>query len=158
MLLSIIHVQCNSRTVGMDTNKPKLNEHLRQQRLLRGWTQERVADELYKLSRSRSGTRGDINAQMVSRWELGKHPPSLFWQGMLCKLYEKTAEELGFVHELKPSQPTQSNQVSSLHVLTGEQATYVLKQHERSLQVLGSDDMDKKRRELLHLLSVAGAA
>jgi tetratricopeptide (TPR) repeat protein len=142
----------------MDTNKPKPNEHLKQQRLLRGWTQECVADELHTLSRSRSGTRGDINAQMISRWELGKHPPSLFWQGMLYKLYEKTTEELGFVDELKTSQPTHSNQVPSLHVLTGEQATYVLKQHERSLQVSGSDDMDKKRRELLHLLSVAGAA
>jgi transcriptional regulator with XRE-family HTH domain len=110
-------------------------------------------DELHQLSRSRSGRRGDINAQMISRWELGKHPPSLFWQGMLCKLYEKMAEELGFVDELNTSQPASSNQVSSLHILIGEQATYVLKQHEKILQVLGSDDMDKKRRELLHLLS-----
>lgn len=84
------------------------NERLRQARLRKGWTQERLADELYKLccEQPRVGARGDINAQMISRWENGKHPPSLFYQEKLCLLFDKSAEELGFVASL-PSSVTQ---------------------------------------------------
>lgn len=78
----------------MDADKSRPNG-LRQQRLLRGWTQDEVADRLYKLCGSKGSIRGDINANMVSRWENGKHPPSPFWQSKLCELYGKNAEELG---------------------------------------------------------------
>src|SRR5216110_2867634 len=90
----------------MDAGKSKPNE-LRQERLKQGWTQEQVADELYKLCGSKGGARGDINANMVSRWENGKHPPSLFWQNKLCELYGKIAQELG----LSPSTQTTNIQV-----------------------------------------------
>src|SRR5438105_794229 len=77
------------------------NELLKQARLRKGWTQERLADELYALSREqpRVGARGDINAQMISRWGNGKYPPSLFYQEKLCLLFGKSAEELGFVEQ-----------------------------------------------------------
>lgn len=70
---------------------------LRQQRVARGWTLEQLADELYKLCRDEPRrTRGDINAQMISRWEIGKHSPSLYYQKKLCEIFGRSAEELGF--------------------------------------------------------------
>src|SRR5436305_6402993 len=93
----------------MDAGKSKPNE-LRQERLHRGWTQEQVADELYKLCGSKGGTRGDINANMVSRWENGKYPPSIFWQNKLCELYGKTAEEL------RLNSSMQTTNIQAIHV------------------------------------------
>src|SRR5579859_2063708 len=88
----------------MDTNNRKPNELLRRERKLRGWTQEQVADALDKLSQEEPRARKRdgliINDSMVSRWERGIHPPSSFYQRMLCKLFEKSAEALGFVDPL----------------------------------------------------------
>jgi len=73
----------------MSSNTHKQHSPLRQQRLLKGWTLERVADELHKLSRKlpKVGARGDINAQMISKWETGKYVPSLYYQEQLSLLY-----------------------------------------------------------------------
>src|SRR5260221_2064650 len=92
--------QTRERSI-MNKDARKLNHLLRRQREQRSWTLEHVADELYKLCEPRASKRGDINANMVSRWELGKHPPSLFYQEKLCILYGKSAEELGFFESLK---------------------------------------------------------
>src|SRR5579863_7967681 len=73
------------------------NGLLRQQRLERGWTLERTADELYKLFGTRAGNRGDINAKMIGGWERGEHPPSLYYQEKLSLLYGKSLRELGFI-------------------------------------------------------------
>jgi tetratricopeptide (TPR) repeat protein len=73
----------------------KPNYLLRHEREQRGWSQARVAEELY--NRGGARIRGGINEKMVSRWELGKYPPSPFYQEKLCLLFGKTAEELGFL-------------------------------------------------------------
>jgi transcriptional regulator with XRE-family HTH domain len=97
----------------MATNPKKPNNLLRQQRLQRSWTLERAADELYKLCGPRARARGDINANMISRWELGKHPPSPFWQEKLCTLYKKTTKELGFLEEQQASLNQQTTLLSA---------------------------------------------
>ncbi len=92
----------------MDTRIRKPNHRLRRERELRSWTLEQAADALYQLCEEepRMGSRGDINASMISRWERGIHPPSRFYQQKLSLLYGKSAEELGFLDPL-PGQVTE---------------------------------------------------
>jgi tetratricopeptide (TPR) repeat protein/transcriptional regulator with XRE-family HTH domain len=93
----------------MDTINRKPNDLLHRERKLRCWTLEQVADALDKLCQEEPRARrrdGMINESMVSRWERGIHPPSPFYQRMLCKLFDKSAEALGFVDPL-PNQETE---------------------------------------------------
>lgn len=73
---------------------------LKYQRLLRGWTQQDVADAVYDLCVAEgSPDRGSgLNAARVSLWECGQTKPSLFYQKRLCKLFNMNAVELGFLH------------------------------------------------------------
>lgn len=61
------------------------NERLRKARNLRGWSQRRVASEV--------GT----SEKRVSEWERGTTLPSPFYQERLCALFQRSAEELGFI-------------------------------------------------------------
>lgn len=93
----------------MDASNRKPNELLRRERKSHGWTLKLLADALDKLSQEEPRERkreGYINDSMISRWERGIHPPSPFYQRMLCKLFEKSAEALGFVDPL-PNQETE---------------------------------------------------
>jgi tetratricopeptide (TPR) repeat protein/transcriptional regulator with XRE-family HTH domain len=92
----------------MSTHIRKPNHRLRRERELRSWTLEQAADALYQLcaKEPRMGSRGDINASMISRWERGIHPPSQFYQRKLSLLYGKSAEELEFLDPL-PDQVTE---------------------------------------------------
>lgn len=63
----------------------KRNTVLRRERQLRGWSQQKVAELV--------GTSEDV----VSRWERGERKPSPFYQEKLCVLYQRSAEELGFI-------------------------------------------------------------
>lgn len=67
------------------------NEQLRTERLLRGWSQKKVAFDI------------DTSKDMVSRWETGERVPSLYYQEKLCHLFEKNANELGFI-QVSPNQ------------------------------------------------------
>jgi transcriptional regulator with XRE-family HTH domain len=68
------------------------NERLRRARLLRGWSQQRVADHLNQLPGAPRADR-----ELVYRWESGKRTPSPFYRERLCKVFDMTAEELGLV-------------------------------------------------------------
>jgi len=87
--------------IGETRNSNRLLRHQREQR---GWTQARLAEELYKRCEadSRPGARGEINAKMIGAWERGEHVPSPTYQEKLCLLFAKSAEELGFVEPLQP--------------------------------------------------------
>ena len=63
------------------------NKSLQYQRDLRGWSQQRVAEEL--------GTTG----KNVGRWERGESVPDTYYREKLCLLFEKTALELGFINQ-----------------------------------------------------------
>jgi transcriptional regulator with XRE-family HTH domain len=80
------------------------NARLRRQRLQRGWSLQRVADELQKLS-EHEGRRVGVTASMVGKWERGFKRPSPFYQEKLCCLYEQTAEELGLVDAAEQAAP-----------------------------------------------------
>lgn len=75
-----------------------MNERLRRERELRGWSLDRAADELFQLCGDRR-RRGDINANMIHRWEMGIHLPSPYYREKLCQLYGKNAAELGLIED-----------------------------------------------------------
>jgi transcriptional regulator with XRE-family HTH domain len=62
------------------------NELLRRARLLRGWSQQRVADHI-----------NAPNRQLVYRWETGRRSPGPYYRERLCQEFKMTAEELGLV-------------------------------------------------------------
>src|SRR5215472_6225566 len=61
------------------------NELLRQERLLRGWTQQDLA--------GRIATDG----YTVNRWERGRALPSPYFRQRLCALFGKNAQDLGLL-------------------------------------------------------------
>jgi len=70
----------------MDENEKQPNKQLRTERLRRGWSQKKVAFDI------------DTSKDVVSRWETGERVPSLYYQEKLCRLFGKTADELGFLN------------------------------------------------------------
>jgi len=63
------------------------NEILKREREQRGWSQARLAELI--------GT----DAATVSRWERGYATPSPYFREHLCRLFEKSAQDLGFLLE-----------------------------------------------------------
>ena len=64
------------------------NERLRRARLLKGWSQAELAEQV--------GT----SFEMVSRWERGVTVPSPRYRKRLYAVLGKTAEELGLIRDL----------------------------------------------------------
>jgi len=82
------------------------NTSLRQQRLQRSWTLDRVAAELDRLC-AREGHHAGVTGNMVGKWERGLKRPSLFYREKLCALYGATAEDLGFLDD-QPAPPART--------------------------------------------------
>lgn len=60
---------------------------LKNERILRGWSQERLGNQL------------GCGAKTVSAWENGKALPSPYYLQQLCGLFGKNTLELGLIHE-----------------------------------------------------------
>ena len=74
----------------------KPNELLRRQRQQRGWSLQRVAEEIRRLCEL-DGRRVGITAHMVGTWERGNKRPSPLYREKLCVLYGECAEQLGLI-------------------------------------------------------------
>ena len=61
------------------------NELLRQERLLRGWTQQDLAGRI------------ETDGYTVNRWERGRALPSPYFRQRLCALFGKNAQDLGLL-------------------------------------------------------------
>ena len=85
---------------------------LRHQRLVRGWSLQRVVDEICALSQPEGRIPG-VSAAMVSCWEMGKKKPSPFYQERLCLIYGLTADQLGFMDAPESTLSGQINQNTS---------------------------------------------
>src|SRR5437660_2634013 len=72
--------------------KHEHNFLLRRERELRGWSLQKVADELHRLFQDSNAMAADIG-----RWERGVRAPSPFYREKLCILYGKGADELGLI-------------------------------------------------------------
>src|SRR5579884_2437585 len=70
-----------------EDSKSSFKSRLRQERFLRGWSQQALADQL--------GT----TTVTVSRWERGTQFPGPMMRLKLCMLFEKTERELGLAPE-----------------------------------------------------------
>src|SRR5579859_7581136 len=75
----------------------KQNGALRQQRLKRGWSLQRVADAICELSLQLHARQCGANGDMIGEWERGVKVPGPFYRELLCRLYEMDAEQLGFI-------------------------------------------------------------
>jgi transcriptional regulator with XRE-family HTH domain len=64
-------------------------------RLMRGITQEEMADELVRLAAD-DGVDIKVNASMISKWECGHKRPRKYYRRLLCRFYQATEEDLGF--------------------------------------------------------------
>ncbi len=64
-----------------------VNYRLRHEREKRGWSQARVAEQI------------GSDAVTVSRWERGHAMPSPYFREKLCHLFQKNAQDLGFLPE-----------------------------------------------------------
>jgi tetratricopeptide (TPR) repeat protein len=95
------------------SKRGKPNLLLRKQRLLRGWSLARVADELHRLC-ERDDCKVAADATMVWKWESGRHVPSSLYRDAFCRLYQLTADQLGFMDGtmLTPSAETQAQTVA----------------------------------------------
>lgn len=69
----------------MNKSAPQPNERLKQERLLRGWSQVYVAASL------------DTDGYTVNRWERGRARPSPHFRQKLCILFGKNALDLGLL-------------------------------------------------------------
>ncbi len=69
----------------------KPNVRLKHERMLRGWSQARVAQEI------------DTSERNIGRWERGFSTPSPYFREKLCQLFGKSAQELGFVSDEESS-------------------------------------------------------
>src|SRR5579871_1908006 len=85
----------------------KSNDLLRQQRLLRGWSLARVADELRALC-EQDHQAVPVTSSMIWKWERGKHTPSPFYRDAFCRLYKLTADKLGFIDAMVPLSSSES--------------------------------------------------
>jgi transcriptional regulator with XRE-family HTH domain len=70
---------------------------LKYQRLLRGWSQQDVVNELYKLCAASGRPDIGLSAYQVSRWENGLRKPGPLYRKHLCQLYGLNAAQLGFI-------------------------------------------------------------
>jgi transcriptional regulator with XRE-family HTH domain len=125
------------------------NERLRRARLLRGWSQQRVADHI-----------NAPNRQLVYRWETGKRSPGPFYRERLCQEFKMTAEDLGLVELWVPDLADAAGTVAGDRA--GGTTDVVDSPLPESVKVLLRELWrdEVKRRAVLHMLGAlaAGAA
>jgi transcriptional regulator with XRE-family HTH domain len=84
----MVIVQGQGSLLMSKKNQDKKNNHLlRQAREQKGWSQERLAQEL------------DVSPQTISRWECGTAFPYPHYREQLCQLFDKDIAALGLVQE-----------------------------------------------------------
>lgn len=69
---------------------------LKEHRLQRGWTQQDLADELYRRCTEQGKASAGINADTVGRWERGKSTPCALYRRHLAQMFQVSEAQLGF--------------------------------------------------------------
>jgi transcriptional regulator with XRE-family HTH domain len=109
-----------------------LNNALRRERELRGWSQRYVAEQIEAPSQF-----------YISRWERGVTTPSPYYREKLCRLFEKNAQELGLVQiqeeakneeshskpELITDWPSSMERKVSKSALAPQETLYIVKKY-----------------------------
>ncbi len=85
------------------TTYPPFHEQIRYERESRNWSQPYLAEKV------------GCDAKTVARWEQGKTLPRPYYRKIICKLFGKTAEELGLVKRRDTSaDPVDSSTVADV--------------------------------------------
>jgi transcriptional regulator with XRE-family HTH domain len=137
-----------------ETRRP--NQLLRRARVLRGWSQQRVADHINELLGAERADR-----QLVYRWETGKRTPGPFYRERLCQVFKMTAEELGLVELTIPDRADAARTVAGERAggtVDGSADSPLPESVDVLVQELWGDEV--KRRAVLQILGAlaAGAA
>lgn len=141
------------------TTTERGNDHLRYERELRGWSLEAVARRIKELDPS-----AGASADMIGTWERGEHSPRPFYKELLCRLYNTTADRLGFI--IKDDARHKVQGTNGLIVVNEQQAALVVALQDWLAHLRGGKTMayiDASRRAVLiqgfqQLLGVAGAS
>lgn len=82
-----------------ERSTPLLDETspLKYYRMIRGWSQQDVADELYRRCSEDGKPDVALNVNTISKWERGINKPSPLYRKHFCLLYGVTARALGFL-------------------------------------------------------------
>ncbi len=83
-----------SRPPGERIPNPRLRSH----RLLRGWSQQDVADELIRIGYELGERNLGVSAKTVSSWERGENYPRPPYPKLLVRLFGVSARDLGLFH------------------------------------------------------------
>ncbi|GCF10795.1 helix-turn-helix domain-containing protein [Dictyobacter arantiisoli] len=70
---------------------------LKYQRLLRGWSQNDLAVEIYRRCVLEGNVSVGITSESVRRWECGIHQPSPVYRKHICAIFALNAVQLGFL-------------------------------------------------------------
>ncbi|MPZ86659.1 MAG: helix-turn-helix domain-containing protein [Nitriliruptorales bacterium] len=114
------------------------NSRLRAERQRKGWSQERLAQELH----FHCGRM--VSPSTISRWENGGEVPKPLYRELLCEIFDLDAYELGLVRPLVAEDTTLEDAPGTIIAAVRE--------------VLEDWSHDMRRRELLRLMGVGGAA
>src|ERR1700753_1412429 len=132
----------------MGAGKKQINNKLKYQRALRGWSQKKVALAI--------GTSKD----MISRWETGERETSIYYQEQLCSLFGLTAVELGFLEPLEQEE-TLSVNAPQFQEIASMPYTAVLQDMLEGIQLSGGHNHTmsqlSRRETVVALLSLVGA-
>lgn len=120
------------------------NNLLRQQRIQRGWSQARLAEQLQNMG-------GAADSKLVGKWERGIVRPSPFYREKLCLIYGVTADQSGLAFGLQRdiSEKEQERSAKSFQPLANEALTAMANLENEGL------NMDHSRRSFLQLLGCA---
>jgi uncharacterized membrane protein/DNA-binding XRE family transcriptional regulator len=114
------------------------NEILKREREQRGWSQARLAEQI--------GT----DAATVSRWERGYATPSPYFREHLCRLFERSAQDLGLLPEKQAeSEPKLTPSPSPLQEASSEERSGPERPGQ---QADGVDQLSRRLAALSYLL------
>lgn len=124
----------------------KPNAALREQRLLRGWSHQYIADAIRTFCEQDNQSTG-ITADMISKWERGLHTPSRFYQEKLCRLFGMNAPQLGFIALAEPSVV---KEIDEAHLTVPLQNISAIEAEEipEQLELLATKDQGMNRRQV----------
>ncbi|GAC1646038.1 MAG: hypothetical protein NVS4B12_12640 [Ktedonobacteraceae bacterium] len=118
------------------------NVYLKRQREVRGWSQRYVAQ------------RVETDTFTVGRWERGTSRPSAYFRAKLCALFERDAEDLGFLdrtHEAHSSKHFVAEQSARSHLLSPVYDPAIPPLPTQMHELIGRDDLLYQLKT--HLLS-----
>src|SRR5437588_9814586 len=95
--------------------KGRPNDRLRLERRKRGWTQNDLVDEIYRVARERQlpEPKG-LDPNYISRYERGTNDPSPHLVHLLCVAFDLASDQLGLPGDTAPGQAATPGRAAAL--------------------------------------------